>query len=382
MRSILPLLLIAVVAFMSLQTTQAQKMKEWFKDSTDNALDISGFLNSRVGFMPVPIVITEPAVGFGGGMGAVFFHNKKNFANKQTKGQLPPVMTMVGGAYTSNDSWFSFLAHQGSYFKDRFRYTGALGYMSINLTSYGTGIFGRERRFNFNMKGFLTFHELSIRPIRKVPMFVGFNYLYFNNQLSLKTGINIPGWDVITRSSNIGGMNMMFMWDTRDNMFTPNSGVMTAWEFGLFDKALGGDNNYWNFSNRTYAYVPFVENSLVGGFRANLLAKWGDIVPFYELPFITMRGIPALRYQDHYVGVGETEFRWAVYRRWSLIGFAGIGYTAPKIKEFNNSVGRVAGGGGFRYLIAKDYNIHGGIDVAKGPEQWAWYLTIGSNWFR
>jgi hypothetical protein len=40
----------------------------WRHRSEDGQLDISNWLIERKGFLPVPIVITEPAVGLGGGV--------------------------------------------------------------------------------------------------------------------------------------------------------------------------------------------------------------------------------------------------------------------------------------------------------------------------
>jgi hypothetical protein len=39
-------------------------------------------------------------------------------------------------------------------------------------------------------------------------------------------------------------------------------------------------------------------------------------------------------------------------------------------------------GGGFRYLIARAFGIRTGIDIARGPEEWAWYIIFGHNWNR
>ena len=39
-------------------------------------------------------------------------------------------------------------------------------------------------------------------------------------------------------------------------------------------------------------------------------------------------------------------------------------------------------GGGFRYLIARALGLRLGIDVARGPEDWAFYVTVGSGWLR
>jgi hypothetical protein len=39
-------------------------------------------------------------------------------------------------------------------------------------------------------------------------------------------------------------------------------------------------------------------------------------------------------------------------------------------------------GGGFRYLIARLFGIRAGIDIAKGPDSWGWYIVFGHNWNR
>jgi len=370
------------IYFLVFTQGNAQKFNQYFVDTTDKALDVSGFLNSPVGFMPIPIIITEPAVGLGGGLSAVYFHNKKNFMNSnQGRGVLPPVMSIVAGGYTSNDTWFILGGHQGSYKKDRFRYTGGAGYMNFNLKFYGAGILEEEREYNFNMKGVVFFQEFSFRPAKKIPLFTGLNYIYFGNNVSFLTGLDIPELETLTKKVKMGGANLLLMYDIRDNSMTPSAGLFTATEFGTYATWLGGDSDFMNFGHRTYAYTPFFKEKLVGGYRVSFQAKWGD-VPFYALPFVQLRGIPAMRYQNNYVGVGETEWRWNFINRWSIVGFAGVGFTSEKLDEFSLTNGKAAYGGGFRYFIAKDYGIHGGIDIARGPEVWAWYITVGSNWVR
>ncbi|MNR61533.1 hypothetical protein D3C85_1833110 [compost metagenome] len=39
-------------------------------------------------------------------------------------------------------------------------------------------------------------------------------------------------------------------------------------------------------------------------------------------------------------------------------------------------------GTGFRYLLARKFKLRMGVDVAKGPEQWAYYIGVGSNRMR
>jgi hypothetical protein len=37
-------------------------------------------------------------------------------------------------------------------------------------------------------------------------------------------------------------------------------------------------------------------------------------------------------------------------------------------------------GGGMRYLIARRLGLQAGFDVARGPEDTVFYLTVGSAW--
>lgn len=49
-----------------------------------------------------------------------------------------------------------------------------------------------------------------------------------------------------------------------------------------------------------------------------------ESIVVYSLPFVSLRGVPAFRYQDKLM-VLETEERWNFSRRWSLVAFEGGG---------------------------------------------------------
>lgn len=371
-------LFIALTLIFASVVTNAQSFRDLFISPDDGAVDMSAFLNSATGFLPVPIIITEPAVGFGGGAVLAYFHKGEVFENDGPKG-LSPTVSFGGGAYTSNGTWFVMGGHSGSYLKDRLRYVGVLGYVSANLTFYGGG-FLEDRKYQFNMKGLLTFHEFLFRIHKDYGFFTGLNYTYFNNTIGFKTGLDIPDLEKLELNTNMAGMNAVFLWDSRDNSMTPLKGIKTSLEIGAYAKALGGDNDYGNLDSRSYFYAPIVNDMLFSGYRLQLASKWGD-VPFYELPFISLRGIPALRYQNNNVWTVETEWRWNFIKRWSLVGFVGAGEALDNYGDIFKDV-KVSGGTGFRYFLAKEYGLHAGIDIARGPEIWAWNITIGSNWAR
>jgi hypothetical protein len=118
---------------------------EQFKDNQDGALDMSNWLVERKGFLPIPLVVSDPAVGYGLGAGLAFFHKSEEDIKraKQKKEDemlsLPPSISFAAGVYTQNDSWLLGAGHFGSWKKDRIRYLGAVGGADINLKFYGLG---------------------------------------------------------------------------------------------------------------------------------------------------------------------------------------------------------------------------------------------------
>ncbi len=50
-------------------------MLDGFIDPDDGMFDVSHLLAEKKGFFPVPIIITESAVGYGGGAALIFLHD-------------------------------------------------------------------------------------------------------------------------------------------------------------------------------------------------------------------------------------------------------------------------------------------------------------------
>ena len=70
--------MLAVVTGLMAGAAQADFFQDYMIDPEDGMLDGSRYLSEvPQGFLPIPMVITEPAVGAGLGMGAVFFHESE-----------------------------------------------------------------------------------------------------------------------------------------------------------------------------------------------------------------------------------------------------------------------------------------------------------------
>jgi hypothetical protein len=350
-----------------------------FTDPHDGAFDASEFLASRHGFVPVPIVITEPAVGFGGGLGVLFVHDKPLGADGQPV-QGPPSITAVAGAYTETDTRFAGIAHLGVWDEDHWRYNGILGTGLANLKFDGSGGdpagSGGERELPYQLEGVFVRQQL-LRRVAKVPLFLGLSYEFSDARSTFESGTPAIG-DLESRRTS-GSLAAVLEYDSRDSIFTPGSGTDTTVKAFHYDEAFGGDAAYERLEIDAPTWIP-LEPNLVLGLRP-MLTVAGEGTPFYALPYVTLRGVPALRYQGREVASLETELRWNFVPRWALVGFGGLGQAVNSTSDFGGESETVcAGGVGFRYLIASKYGLHVGLDVARGPEDTAVYIQIGSAW--
>ena len=86
-----------------------------FTDPEDGAFDISNYLLNNKGLMPVPALITEPAVGYGGGLMLLYFSESMSEAGQKARESgealAPPNVTGVGGLMTENGSRGGGLFH-------------------------------------------------------------------------------------------------------------------------------------------------------------------------------------------------------------------------------------------------------------------------------
>lgn len=153
-----------------------------FKDPDDGQLDMGDWLINKHGFLPVPIIVTEPAVGYGGGVALAFFHRKEEDLwiegkpdkdGNKTRKLNPPSLSAIGGAYTENGTWAIAGGHRGIWKEDTWRYTGALAYFSANLTYYGPGgILGSIGGLEYNNEG-VFLDQMIERRIGSSDFFIG-----------------------------------------------------------------------------------------------------------------------------------------------------------------------------------------------------------------
>ena len=214
-----------------------------FVDSTDGWFDISGFLDTAYGFVPLVAPITEPAVGYGA-VGALVFIDR----NPPGEGQryVRPNIGAVGGLGTENGTRGAFAMHLGTWMDGRLRTLVALADMNVNLDFFGLG---GDRPpgdagvgYTIAMRGGAA--GASYR-LGESPLWVGLQY----GTARTDTTVNDPGAAALGGAPSdldlrLAAITPSVTLDMRDNFFTPTKGWYADLTVPLFREAVGSDRDF------------------------------------------------------------------------------------------------------------------------------------------
>jgi hypothetical protein len=352
-----------------------------FEDPEDHRLDASEWLLDRKGFLPVPIIVTEPAVGYGGGIGLVFFRGSLREAEANSAGKrfTPPGIFGAAALATENGTTAGGAGARLAFKDDRWRYLGGVASTDANLTFYGIGgeVGTGDEKIGFNLDGWLSSQQV-LRRLGNTNQHVAFRWVWLDLKNEFDDDRPEPALSDEERAARDSGIGLSWEYDSRDSIFTATRGVKGAVESLFYDPSWGGENTFQVYRAQVFGYWPAGTRVILGGRLDGRTAR-GE-VPFYQLPYVDLRGIPALRYQDENAAMAEAEIRWLITPRWSAVGFAGIGRAWGRLDGFDEASDRDTQGVGFRYLLARRLRLAAGVDYAVGPDDHAVYLQVGSAW--
>jgi hypothetical protein len=336
------------------------------------------------GFVALPIVITEPAIGEGLGVGLVYFHKKdapdrpkittgSAIVNVARRPKPPPTATGVFAAYTSSDTAAIGIGHSNSLQDDKYRIVGALASMRVNAA-----IFVSDIPFDFELNGDLIFGNVKRR--------IGESNAFFGLSLSaLKADVNFgfdlgdePPASLFDFDFTSVGVAGAITYDIRDDSMMPSTGQVYDFTLWRYDDAIGSDFDYWNAKIKINSFHKLTKKTVLG-LRFETSTVEGD-APFYAVPFVSLRGIPALRFQGDTAGVFEVEARYRFAERWAGVAFAGTGFTSSGEDHHETNETIRAYGVGLRFRALAAQNVWLGLDVAQGPEDYYWYIQMGHPW--
>jgi hypothetical protein len=348
-----------------------------FFDPRDGQLDLSYFLENPKGFLPIPIVVTEPAVGYGGGLAGMFLRPRREAGEE---GWSRPDISGVGAFATQNGTWGGFGGDASRWIDGRLRTLIGGGAGQINLDFYGLGSgvssLNEVASYSLQFAGVVAQANWQLAP--KSPWAVGVRYVYANVDPKPSNATSEGLGDRIR--VKVSAPTAIVEFDTRDNLFTPTRGVYSESSLLASRERLGASDDFERFQQVLMGWVPLRSDVTLGA-RVNY-AWSSDGTPFFLRPFVQLRGVPAMRYQGDRAASIEVETRWQFSGRWSVVAFGGGGTARIDRENFAATRNVGSGGLGFRYALASRFGLHAGIDVAHSPGTTAVYFVLGNAWFR
>lgn len=346
-----------------------------FTDKEDGAFDMSDVLLTHKGVLPVPTIVSEPAVGYGLGLGLLYFSmpaHPSGDTPADKKSPSPPNITGVGGFATGTHSWGVGLMHFHTWDDDHIRYLGIVGKINLHLNYYGP----QGDSHAYQLSGIGLIQQVLFR-LGNSPWYVGPRYTFLDSRT--RFGPILPeGLHTFDNDQRVAKGGVVIDYDTRDNFFFPSKGTYAEFEAELARGGIGSSSNFQMETAKAYRWFP-LSSVFVLGVRADTGFSQGDI-PFFAQPYVSLRGVSDAKYQDRNQVTGEVELRWKVAPRWFVLGFGGVGKAYGNLHAFPDAPTAYGYGTGFRYLIARKLGLTMGVDIARGPGQNAFYVQVGSAW--
>ncbi|MFC2144395.1 hypothetical protein ACFLQM_01775 [Acidobacteriota bacterium] len=338
-------------------------------------------------FIPVPIFITEPAIGYGFGAAVGYFHGRKgdgaaavtpgltarNAEDLAPRKRRPPNISGIAAAYTERGSWGVGVGHSASWRDDRIRYFGGVGYANLDAEFWFFDL-----PFDGILAGMIVVQDLTFR-VGTSDFFLGGKLTYMNTDVEVKLGLEqLPITIADGRVEDLG-LGVHAFYEGRDNKMTPNFGQFVELLAEQHFESRIGDYDYQRLGFEVQSFHPIAHRRFVLGLRLKIDAAFGD-PPFWGYPWISLRGVSALRYQNDLAGSLEAELRWNLFERWAVVVFGGGGATTGDALLFVDQGGIYAGGIGGRYLFRPQDSLWIGLDLASGPDNGVFYVQVGHAW--
>lgn len=322
----------------------------------------------------VPIPIANPTVGNGLQLAALYLHPKKPGEEK-----APAATSGIGAMATDTKSKLLGAFHDGSLANDQYRISAFGGYGEFNLRYYGVGDGSAfaDAPFPYEVKGAL----LQLRGEARLPhtehWFAGATYQYLDATFTLQTSQIVPGLPDLPAQFKSAGLGPHVTYDTRDSNYFPRSGQQLRIGWLNYGPTFGGDFRFDKGDAFYNHYLPFGNTSVLG-LRARYQAASKD-TPFLFLPTLDMRGFSRDRYRDARTLSLTAEWRQKFTPRWGYVAYGEAGRFAPTLRDLADARTIVTLGGGVRWQVTAEREMHLGIDLAVSSDDRAVFIQIGER---
>jgi outer membrane protein assembly factor BamA len=332
----------------------------------------------KTGFAAIPMVNYNRTQGIVGGALVTGFYkiNKKDTIS-------PSSSTGVIGIYTQKKSYAALTYSQLYFAQDRWRVLAAAGAMDINFQFYlASPISSAGNFYDYSTKANIVMLQVQRNIIRRI--YFGPTGLLINSA----TTFAFPGasGEDSVKKSNLNNIGYIITNDTRDHVQYPTHGMFLNFKNQFYRDWVGSDYQFERYEityNQFFKLKKKNENHVLA-LRSSLNIASGN-VPFEGQTVVggdDIRGYSQGKYRNNQVYTLQAEYRWNFYKRWGMVGFAGLASAVAKFSDIpdNDLLPGVGAGLRFRMLPSEKINI--GVDGAVGKGDYSITFRIGESFGR
>lgn len=212
-------------------------------------------------------------------------------------------------------------------------------------------------------------------------------YLGFLYEFQRLFDVNYPAGGLFDQEHVLGrngyhvsGLGLSFTYDTRNNAFSPDRGMMLQFYFNHFASYFGSGYQYTNFVLDARKFIKTYKEQVLamegyGFFNA------GN-VPLRSLALLggssRMRGYYEGRYRDKNLVVFQTEYRIPLLWRIGAVVFGDFGDVTGRLGDFNFQCLKYSYGGGLRVALNQTEKLNLRLDYGIAPGfSNGFYLQLG-----
>lgn len=342
----------------------------------------------RVALIPVPLVYYTPETRLAYGVAAtatVHFRRDEGFAAAR------PSQLTLALAYTQNHQLLLYLPFQVFYDHNRYYAYGEAGYYRYTYYYYGVG----QREVARELYG-VNFPRARVSAFRRLgagagagagKLYAGLRYQYENYRVSsteaggqLASG-TVPGG----LGSRLTGGGLGLFYDSRDNVFFPQKGVVADLSAFLRNRAAGVGRGTGETTRFDRYAADVSEYHALGRHGVLAVNYYGSFIvgtaPFNALSLLggsrRLRGYYEGRYRDQNAALVQAEVRVDVYKRLGAVAFGGVGTLGDERALLRLHEPKSAYGAGLRFTANRRDHLNLRLDYGLGQRSSGFYLTVG-----
>ena len=366
---------ILILTYLLIQSIQLKASDN--EDSTrfSNSKIIRFFTSPKYIIAPFAFYLPETDLVIGAGVKRFYHFGKDQDSLTRISNVAASIQYSLNGQFLLRSQYQIFTNHENYYI------TGYMGYSRFPMTFYGIGNgidMEKSEQISFN---YIRFDNLVYRKTGK-NSFAGLGWRYMNmyHVDMPENGIMQSQQTAGMYGSAVSGVNLSYLFDSRDNVLTPSKGMFAQMIYSIHHKATASTHNFnrWQIDVRYY-FKPFKKRQDVLAFQGFGLLTNGN-VPFNELGQMggdmIMRGYFQGSYRDKNLLALQTEYRLQLLKRWGIVGFAGAGSISDAMNNFDINNTKPSYGGGLRFKINRKENVNVRMDYGFGNGQQNIYFFI------